>query len=87
MYPFAVAVTLVAVFVLAVDCAFASVVPYPAFLPDVSVLPYVIVPITFWFVHSVMLGVIVILFVSKELSPTINSLLLYKASSFILTYK
>ena len=57
---FVVTVTFVAVLALAALVAFATVEPTPAFLFDVNALEYVIVAVTFPFVHAVGLGVIVI---------------------------
>ena len=74
-YPFALTVKLVvgAVAEFADVCAFANVVPYPAFLVfDVVTSGYVIVAVIFWFVHAVVFGVIVIVF-----APTTNPALTF----------
>ena len=73
IYPFAVTVTFVvgAVAFVAAVCAFASVTPYPAFLVfNVVTSGYVIVAVTSWFVHSV---VLVFIFIAIFSSPTIKA--------------
>ena len=90
-YPFALTVTLVVGAVAEVDavCAFANVVPYPAFLVLLVVTSgYAIVAVTFWFVHAVVFGVIIIVF-----APTTNPALtfpvvaLFPALSYTLVHK
>ena len=90
-YPFALTVTLVVGAVAEFDavCAFANVVPYPAFLVfDVVTSGYAIVTVMFWFVHAVVLGVIVIVFAPTTNPPlTFPVVALFPALSYTLVHK
>ena len=67
--------------VLAALWAAVNVVPYPAFLLFVNVLPYVTVPITSLFVHAVVLGVIVINEFTSVFECTTNALDIFTCSA------
>ena len=91
IYPFCDAVTLVAGAVdeLAAVFALSNVVPNPAFLVLLTVASgYFTVAITFWFVHAVVLGVIVIAIVpTKNSELTFPFVALFPALSYTLVHK